>query len=155
MKNWLVWLKQLLNRNNLPRWLVISGLVLSLLGFADASYLSIERLSGRIPPCIITGGCDTVTKSSYSSFGPIPVSVVGSVFYLAVLVLFFGSLVNKDNRLAVLALRISPFGFLFSLYFLFIQAFVLNAYCIYCLGSFATSTLIFALAVYAKIKKQI
>lgn len=155
MKNWFAWLQQLLNKNNLPRWLVISGLVLSLLGFADASYLSIERLSGRIPPCVITSGCDTVTNSVYSSFGPIPVSVVGSVFYLTVLVLFFGSLVNKDNRLAVLALRLSPIGFLFSLYFLFIQAFVLEAYCIYCLGSFATSTSIFALAVYAKIKKQI
>lgn len=155
MKNWLVWLQRLLQNNKVPQWLVISGFVLALIGFSDASYLSMKRLSGQIPPCIITGGCETVTKSSYSSFGPIPVSVAGSVFYLSVLVLFFASLVNKDNRWAVLALRISPFGFLFSLYFLFIQAFVLHAYCIYCLGSFATSTLIFALAVYAKIKKQI
>ncbi len=155
MKNWFAWLQQLLNRNNLPRWLILSGIVFSLLGFADASYLSIERLSGQTPPCVITGGCDVVTKSSYSSFGPIPVSVVGSIFYLTILVLFFGSLVNKDNRLAILALRLSPFGFLFSLYFLFIQAFILEAYCIYCLGSLATSTAIFGLAVYAKIKKQI
>lgn len=155
MKNWLVWLQQLLQNNKVPKWLVIAGFILALIGFSDASYLSIKRLNGQIPPCIITGGCDVVTKSAYSSFGPIPVSVVGSVFYLSVLVLFFASLVNKDNRWAVLALKITPVGFLFSLYFLFIQAFVLHAYCIYCLGSFATSTLLFALAVYAKIKKQI
>lgn len=155
MKNWLTWLQQLLHKNNLPRWLVVSGFVIALLGFADAGYLSIEKLSGNTPPCVITQGCDTVTNSKYSYFGPIPVAVAGALFYLTMLVLFFASLDSRDNRWAVLALKISPFGFLFSLYFLFIQAFVLEAYCIYCLGSLATSTSLFGLAVYAKIKKQI
>ena len=155
MKNWLAWLQQLLPKNNLPRWLVIAGFAISLIGFADASYLSIEKLNGQTPPCIITSGCDTVTTSKYSYFGPIPVAVAGAAFYLTLLVLFFATLDSKDNRWATLALCLSPFGFIFSLYFLFIQAFVLHAYCIYCLGSLATSTSIFGLSVYAKVKKLI
>ncbi len=155
MKNWLTWLQQLLHLNNLPRWIIISGFVLALIGFSDAAYLSVKRLNGQIPPCIITSGCDVVTNSSYSSFGPIPVPVVGAIFYLTTLVLFFIALETKANKWGVIALSISPFGFLFSLYFLFIQAFVLHAYCIYCLGSFVTSTSIFGLAAYAKIKKLI
>lgn len=96
-----------------------------------------------------------VSNSSYSYFGPVPVSAVGATFYLAMLVLFFATLDSKNSKWAQGALRLSPFGFAFSLYFLFIQAFVLEAYCIYCLVSLATSTTLFGLAVYAKIKKQI
>ena len=155
MKNWLTWLQQILNRNKLSRSLVIGGFCLALLGFADAAYLSFEKLSGNVPPCIITSGCDTVTNSSYSYFGPIPVAVAGALFYLTLLILFFSALESKDTKWAVLALQLTPCGFAFSLYFLFIQAFVLEAYCIYCLGSLATSTTLFSLAIYAKIKKQI
>lgn len=155
MKNWLAWLQQLLHKNNIPNWLVVTGFVVALVGFADASYLTFEKLSGHTPPCVITQGCDVVTTSKYSYFGPIPVALAGAIFYLVLLVLFFITIDIKDKRYAVLALKLTPFGFLFSLYFLFIQAFVLNAYCIYCLGSLATSSTLFGLAAYAKIKKLI
>ena len=152
MKNWLAWL---LRKNSLPRWLIITGFIVALIGFVDASYLSVEKLRGTTPPCVITQGCDTVTTSKYSYFGPIPVAVAGAAFYLTLLVLFFTTLDSKNDKWAGLAFKLTPFGFLFSLYFLFIQAFVLQAYCVYCLGSIATSTTLFGLAVYAKIKKQI
>ena len=152
MKNWLAWL---LRKNSLPRWLIITGFIVALIGFVDASYLSVEKLRGTTPPCVITHGCDTVTTSKYSYFGPIPVAMAGAAFYLTLLVLFFATMDSKDNKWASLALKLTPFGFLFSLYFLSIQAFVLHAYCVYCLGSIATSTTLFGLAVYAKIKKQI
>lgn len=155
MKNWFAWLQQVLHRNKLPQWLIISGFCLALIGFADASYLTLKRLQGITPPCILASGCDAVTRSSYSTFGPIPVSMVGAFYYFVVLVLFLLTIDSKNERWAVLALHIAPFGFLFSTYFLLIQALVINAYCTYCLVSIATSYSIFGLAVYAKTKKII
>jgi uncharacterized membrane protein len=46
------------------------------------------------------------------------------------------------------ALLLSPLGFLASLYFFIIQAFVLHAFCLYCLGSAITSTLVFLISFY-------
>ncbi len=150
MKNWLAWL---LRKNNFPRGLVITGFIVALLGFADSSYLAFEKLSGRIPPCVITSGCDTVTTSKYSYIGPVPIAVLGALYYLTMVVLFLLAIDTKDDKWAAAAFKLSIFGFLFSIYLVSLQAFVLHAYCVYCMGSALTSTTLFGLAAYAKTKK--
>lgn len=149
MKNWLNWLP---GKNSLPQWLVITGFVIALLGFSDAGYLSLKYLNGEKPKCFITSGCDAVTLSPYSKIGPFPVATLGFVFYTAVLILFFMSLESGNKKWAEQALILTPLGFLFTLYFLYVQAFILDAYCIYCLFSAATSTALFGLAIYHWIK---
>jgi uncharacterized membrane protein len=150
MRNWLHWL---LKKNNPPQWMVVTGFILALIGFTDAGYLTMERFLGNTPKCFITTGCDTVTLSRYSHIGPFPVALLGFIFYSIVLVLFFMSIEGKNTSWAQRALLLTPFGFFFTLYFLYIQAFVLNAYCIYCLFSTATSSALFSLALYHWIKK--
>lgn len=151
MKNWLNWLLQ---RNSVPKWLVIAGFSLALLGFLDAGYLTTEYLTGSNVKCFITTGCDAVTTSKYSKIGPFPVAALGFIFYTTLLVLFFMSIESGNKKWAERALYITPVGFLFTMYFLYIQAFVLNAYCIYCLFSAGISTALFGLAVYHWIKTR-
>lgn len=151
MKNWL---NSLLQRNSVPQWLVVSGFVLALIGFLDAGYLTTKYLAGVNPKCFITTGCDAVTNSPYSKIGPFPVAMLGLVFYTTLSVLFFMSLESGNKKWAERALYITPVGFLSTMYFLYIQAFVLNAYCIYCLFSAGISTALFGLAVYHWIKKN-
>lgn len=137
-----------------PNKLVIFLLIVALLGFADATYLTIEHYQNVIPPCT-TSGCETVLTSAYSSVVGIPVSLLGALYYLIVLIGVFAYLESKNTKVLKWALLFTVFGLLCSLWFLYVQAFILNAYCQYCLVSAATSTILFITAVITLKKYQV
>ncbi|MEI6304437.1 MAG: vitamin K epoxide reductase family protein [Candidatus Taylorbacteria bacterium] len=130
--------------------LVILVLVIAVIGFADATYLTVEHYSGVIPPCSVTGGCEKVLTSSYSSVFGIPVSLTGSIYYLLIAIGCIIFLESKHiTRLAVhrteflkFALFLTIPGLLASLWFTGLQMFVLHSYCIYCLGSAVITTIL-------------
>lgn len=131
-------------------WILIALFSFAFVGFLDAVYLSVKALQNIAPPCFITGGCETVTTSPYSRILGIPIALLGALYYLTALGLGLWFLDKKDFR----ALRILPWisgaGFLFSLYLLFIQASVLEAFCSYCLLSSGTSTGVFLASLLAR-----
>src|ERR1035437_6115751 len=90
-------LKQSLTRllHRLPSSLVIAILIIALVGFADATYLSVEHFMGVIPPCSITGGCEKVLTSLYAVCLGIPVSLVGSIYCLVITICSFVFLESK------------------------------------------------------------
>lgn len=150
-------LKQLLNRplRALPSSLVIVVLVLALIGFIDATYLSVEHFRGVVPPCTITEGCEEVLTSSYAVVLGIPVALAGSIYYLFIII---GSFVYLESKhIAKLAkhnsevLRLSLFltvpGFLASLWFVAAQIFIIHSYCAYCLASAIITTALFILMI--------
>ena len=116
-------------------------LVFSFIGFLDASYLTLEHMLNRIPPCTI-GGCETVLTSSYAAIFGIPIAAFGILYYMTV---FFLVLQGKTSRVFYILVTL---GFITSLVLLGIQAFVLNAFCLYCLGSLVTSTLLAGTALF-------
>lgn len=130
--------------NNL-QWLVIAFLIISFLGFADASYLTIEHFLGATPNCSLLEGCEVVTTSSYSEIFNIPIALGGSIYYISLFFLALAYLDTKKERLLKTAALLSPLGLCTSVYLVSIMAFVLNAWCIYCLGSAISSTLLFIL----------
>ncbi len=150
MNNLKNFFKKPLQKEHIPKWIVIKLLVIALLGFADATYLVIEHYLNAIPPCAI-GSCELVLTSAYSRVFGLPVSLPGALYYLALLVLFTMYLDTKREKVLRVALLLSPLGFLVSLYFFVIQAFVLHAFCQYCIGSAITSTLIFIISLYTLI----
>lgn len=129
----------------ISRRVILAVLTLSLIGFVDASYLTAEYFSGGEPYCSFLEGCSTVTQSKYAAVGPIPVSLLGLLFYISV---FFSAFIYKEieSKLAFkFLLLLASAGFAVSLLLTYIQAFVLDAYCIYCITSAVISTLIFIL----------
>ena len=122
--------------------LVWALIVTSFVGLLDSSYLLAEKLLGGTPTCFLGGGCEVVTTSSYSAVFGIPIALFGVVFYLVVLL---SSLIYQDIKKRVLVkiiFALSFFAFLASLYFVYLQFFVLKALCPYCLLSAGTSTLL-------------
>lgn len=123
--------------------------LLGLIGFIDATYLTIKHYVGGTLPCSLLKGCDTVTNSTYSMLGPVPIALLGALFYLLVLVLVLAywqsHLPSTRRRLVELVWWLGLLAFLASLSFIYIQVFVLQALCLYCLISAGTSTLIFFL----------
>jgi len=120
--------------------------VLSLAGLADAVYLTVEHLTGRSVRCTVTSGCSEVLASPYATIGDYPLALLGALAYFTAFSLAtlaaFGSQ-RAGNLFALLV------GLMFavSLWLLYLQAFVLHAFCQYCLLSAAITTLLAGLAV--------
>lgn len=117
--------------------------ILSVIGLGDASYLTMEHVRGAVPLCIGVSGCAVVTTSSYSSIAGIPVAILGALFYLAIFIGTIAYFDTKNSKILRYTARLTPLGFLFSLWFLYVQAFILHAFCTWCLLSATTSTLLF------------
>lgn len=120
-------------------------LVLAFLGLADTWYLAQAALTNTALNCGIEAldHCNTVAQSEYSRVFGIPLAVYGFAFYLMFFIL--GALITTLSRpiLVKLLFWISAIGFLLSLYFLYLQIYVIEALCIYCLASFVIATLLF------------
>ena len=128
--------------------LAIVFLVVSFLGFLDATFLAVETFLGKIPPCSITGGCESVLTSPYSKFLGLPVAVYGALYYLIIFIFAAYFLDTKKEKALKLAAKLTPLGLLASVYFVFLQAFVIKQYCPYCLVSAGTSTILFVLGLF-------
>lgn len=115
-------------------------MLLSFLGLVDTLYLGIKR--GKPVPCTITNGCEEVLNSRFSAVAGIPISWFGFAFYLTILSAAVFTLFGDDDRLQRLIFWPALAAFLISLGLVAIQAFVLRAYCQYCLGSAVLATLI-------------
>ena len=143
---------------SLPRWLVAVFVVLAMIGFADAGYLTLEHFSDKVPlPCSLAGGgCEQVTTSEYSTVFGIPVALGGALYYLYVLALSVLAWWRRRSDWLLWVIPATVVGLLASLWFIYLQLFVINAICVYCMGSATTSTLLFlsAMFVVEKWKKK-
>jgi uncharacterized membrane protein len=64
--------------------LYVVAAVLSLLGLADALYLTIEHVTGQSVRCTILAGCSAVLSSPYAVVAGIPLAAIGAAAYFAV-----------------------------------------------------------------------
>ncbi|MBI2055121.1 MAG: vitamin K epoxide reductase family protein [Candidatus Sungbacteria bacterium] len=146
----------MLNSNNLSpklspavlKRLAVIFLILGSLGFLDALYLSVSYISGVPPSCFITSSCDVVTTSEYAAIWGIPVAMLGVFYYFTVSLLALLTLDTKNEKFLSGLSWFTLLGFLASLWFVYVQFFILKALCIYCLLSALISTLLFILGVY-------
>lgn len=131
----------------LSKWFVISILTLSIIGIVDSVYLAVKHYTHSDINCSIFSDCDVVTTSVYSIILGIPVALLGVIFYglIFILVLMFS---KSGNRRSLISLStVSGIGFLASMWFVYVQAFILNAFCFYCLISALLSTVLFILSI--------
>jgi uncharacterized membrane protein len=120
---------------------VIAALV-SLFGLADATYLSVQFLTGETAVCGGSANCFQVLGSAYARIGRIPIAAFGILAYFtaftcATFAAFDYARMRKFFTVTVWAM------FAVTLWLLFVQAFILHAFCRYCLLSAA---LVFVLA---------
>lgn len=144
-------------------------IVFSLLGVADASYLTHEKLSGSVPVCGVGFDCGKVLSSKWATIGPIPISTLGIIFYATVFVFGLLHYLEKDlgklNKLLRLPYNFKPlhylqllvtFGGIFSLYLATIMGVILKSWCQYCLFSgIISAVMLTAIIVYTyKVEKN-
>lgn len=129
------------------RWYPFTILGVSIVGFFDAAYLTIQHYTQFTLPCTITQGCDLVTKSEYSSIMGIPVALLGALYYLAIFLAVYIIIETKKTEYLRFIAIATTFGFLFSAWFVYLQFFVIKAICQYCMLSAFTSTTMFVASI--------
>ncbi len=137
-----------------PEWIEALVGLIALGGVADSILLTIEHYKALTLPCTFTQGCETVLTSRWASIGPIPTSALGIIFYGVILFAVIFAVTNQ-TRLPRLPLLVwASLGFASSVFLTFLQAFVIHAWCQYCLLSGLSSTLIFILAIVAYLQSR-
>lgn len=144
--------------------LLILTLILSIIGLADASYLTFEHYSQYVAPCSTNMwvDCGKVLDSEYSVVLGIPLAMLGAMFYAGMATLSLIRLSVESVRekiwsmvpsLSVIPKRWSSvdrafldlhtlgatFGGAFSLYLIYLQIGVIGSICLYCMLSAGTS----------------
>src|SRR2546423_1965685 len=117
-----------------------------LFGLADATYLTVLALTGETAACSGQAGCFEVLGSAYSRVVGIPVAAFGVAGYFCAFTFATFATFNYPRARKFFALTV---GVLFAatLWLLYVQAFLLHAFCRYCLFSAAISFLLMGLVV--------
>jgi uncharacterized membrane protein len=126
---------------------LISAL-LSLIGLADALYLTVQHLTGESLRCTIISGCSEVLSSPYAQIGSFPLAAVGATAYFAVFSLSILAAFKYRFARPLLAALVAVM-FLMTVWLLYLQAFVIRHFCQYCLLSAAVTIILTGLVVIA------
>ena len=134
---------------------VLFGVVAMLsLGGVIVSAVSLERHYAKSATAYCdfsqTFSCDIVNRSEQSSIAGIPVAVIGVAGYgmLLFLATFSRSRPQTPNRLLGAAIA----GLAFALYLTYVEAYVLETWCILCLASLAVIILITFVAIAVRLR---
>ena len=125
------------------RNLRIAAVVLALIGIGIATYIVIADSGGGAPKCLAGGsGCETVADSHYSHLAGINVAVFGIFGYV---VLLAAALVPGDaGRFGGFLAALVGLGF--SAYLTYLELFVIDAICQWCVASAVLMALSLAVA---------
>lgn len=117
--------------------------ILALIGVLVSVYLTLHKYRVIGTLACGAGSCDTVQASKWAVFLGVPVPVLGLVGYALVLVTALVGLAKIESRAVSLALLLLAGGALaFTLYLTYLEAFVINAWCRWCIASAAITLLI-------------
>jgi uncharacterized membrane protein len=120
---------------------LLSGAV-ALAGIGVATYIAIAESGGGAPACLAGGsGCETVADSVYSDLAGINVAVIGIGGYVALL----GAAVARGDAARFGGLMLALVGFGFSAYLTYLELFVIDAICQWCVASAVLMTILFGL----------
>jgi uncharacterized membrane protein len=135
---------------SLPRWRPWAAFVLSIVGFGISMYLTIDHFQGTAPICSASGvvNCLKVTTSVYSYILKVPVSLLGLLFFTAMVGINWPPLWRtRVPWVSVARLALVGSGICFVLYLLAAELFSIKAICLWCTGVHVTTFLLFILVV--------
>ncbi|MDP2684540.1 MAG: vitamin K epoxide reductase family protein [bacterium] len=132
-------------KETIPLWWIIAIIFFVFAGLIDTAYLSTKQLAGSSIVCSIyeVNSCENVLTSEYSRLLGLPLSVWGFGYYMTIFVLALIYSASADRKFFKILFGLSIFGFLFSLRLVYLQFFVIENLCFYCMLSALFSTLIF------------
>lgn len=127
--------------------------LLALVGVADAVYLTVEHLLGNTVRCTVTSGCSEVLGSPYASLWGVPLAAFGAAAYFTAFSLATLAAFGYTKARTLLFVLVAAM-FVTTLWLLYLQAFVIRAFCQYCLLSAAITTLLAVLVLTQRLTRR-
>ncbi len=126
--------------------------LLVLIGLLIAGYLSYLKLAAAPAACVEAGpfDCNVVLNSQYSELVGIPIAYLGFAVYalIGLVLLFEGKQAFLTQYGSLLIFGIGLFAWLFSMWLVYVQFFLLEALCPWCLSHETNFTLLFLIIAY-------
>ena len=125
--------------------------MLALVGLLISSYLLLYKIAVIGTIACGTGSCERVQSSPWATFLFLPVPAWGVAGYLLMLVLALLGLQPRfadDRRIAHALFWSSALAFGFSVYLTAVEAFLIQAWCRWCVASAIVATLLFMAALF-------
>lgn len=134
------------------------SIMLAILGLCVAIYMTVYKLTSNNAMCLGSGDCSTVNSSPYSEVYGIPVAFVGVLGYASILILLYLEkkpikLFEAYNLYGQFGIGLS--GFIFTLYLVYLEFFVIKALCPFCLTSQVAMTIIFLITLTRLIREPL
>ena len=127
--------------------------VVALIGLADAIYLTIHHYTGEKVPCSIVEGCEQVLTSSYAEIAGVPLAIFGAAAYFIAFSLAILAAFGNRRMWTVFGVQISLM-LIFTMWLVYLQAFVIEAFCQFCLLSAATTLVLFIIYLISKFSRS-
>jgi uncharacterized membrane protein len=133
----------------MTRRMIIAALALC--GLGVATYLALYKLGYIGTLACGAGGCETVQLSKWATLLGLPVAVWGVGFYV---VLFGVALLGTTERyvdepwVSHALLALTGWGVIFSAWLTYLELYVINAICIFCVVSAVIVGIIFLVSIF-------
>jgi uncharacterized membrane protein len=124
--------------------------LVALAGLFVALYLTLYKLGYIGSLVCAVGSCEVVQTSRWATFLGLPVAVWGVAYYVAVLAVSLIGLRDNladDARVSQLLVLMTGIGVVFSLWLTYLELFVIDAICMWCVVSAVLATILFVVAV--------
>jgi uncharacterized membrane protein len=112
--------------------------MVALLGLADSAYLTVHHLTAEPVPCTIVAGCETVLTSSYAEIGGVPLAAFGAAAYFVAFALALLTAFGNRTMWTLFGIQVVIMS-LFTAWLIYLQGYVIGAFCQFCLISAATT----------------
>jgi uncharacterized membrane protein len=122
----------------------------ALAGLFVALYLTLYKLGYIGTLVCAVGSCEVVQTSKWATLLGYPVAAWGVAFYVAVLAVTLAGLrpsLVDSRRVSLLLVAMTATGVLFSLWLTYLELFVIDAICQWCVVSAVLATILFVIAI--------
>jgi uncharacterized membrane protein len=123
--------------------------VVALAGLFVALYLTLFKLGYIGNLVCAVGSCEVVQTSRWATMLGYPVAAWGVAYYLGVLAISLTGLASgfvDSRRLSQVLVMMTAAGVLVSLWLTYLELFVINAICMWCVVSAVLATILFVIA---------
>ena len=129
-----------------------AAVFVALCGLADAVYLTVHHYTEEKVPCSIISGCEQVLTSQYAEMFGIPTALFGALAYFVAFCLALLAAFGNRKMWFVYGLMTTVM-FIFTVYLVYLQGIVIEAFCQFCLLSAITTTVLFIIALVSRFWK--
>ncbi|HMS42017.1 MAG TPA: vitamin K epoxide reductase family protein [Pyrinomonadaceae bacterium] len=135
-------------QNSIAKLPLLAAIV-ALGGLADAVYLTIHHYTTEPVPCGEAFDCGAVLTSSYAEVGGIPIAIFGAFAYFTAFSLAILKVFGNRQTWRLFGIQVILMA-CFTAWLVYLQAFVIKAFCQFCLISAGITLTLLIIALVSK-----